>query len=159
MAITFGGATGATAPVIYDDDNSQQLGGVCSGIGLGHDKNDGDELSTANKYIGGADNVLKVEKSTGGALTAFTFTPAAGALSGTHSQAFSQAFTKAGKYFTPVAWTTTGDDLPDGITISATTGTISGTLGAGTAGEYTFQVVATGADGATRSQEYVLTVS
>ncbi|WP_338031882.1 autotransporter domain-containing protein [Cedecea colo] len=82
-------------------------------------------------------------------------TPASGALTAaTVGSAWSQSLTVSGGT-SPWTWSVTA--LPAGITLDATTGTLSGTPSA--AGSYSFQVTATDANGATGSASYTLVVS
>ncbi|MGX0000719.1 autotransporter domain-containing protein [Pantoea piersonii] len=81
--------------------------------------------------------------------------PASGALNAaTVGNAWSQSLTASGGTL-PWTWSVTA--LPAGITLDATTGTLSGTPSA--AGSYSFQVTATDANGATGSASYTLVVS
>jgi hypothetical protein len=58
MAVTWSGATSATAPVIVDTNASQPTGAACTGIGL----IPADEASIAAARIGGAPGTdLKAE--------------------------------------------------------------------------------------------------
>lgn len=86
---------------------------------------------------------------------ALAVTPASGVLpAATAGRAWSQSLTASGGT-SPYSWAST--TLPPGLTLNASAGTLSGTPSA--AGNYSFQVTATDAHGATGSASYTLGVS
>lgn len=60
---TFSGACSAAAPCVFDTAASQPTGAVCTGIGLGAANADATPLNPAPTYIGGAAQVVNVEKT------------------------------------------------------------------------------------------------
>ena len=58
----------------------------------------------------------------------------------------------------PYGWTITSGALPPGLTLSASTGTIAGTVTAGTTGTYGFTVRATDSFGSSSTASYAMTV-
>lgn len=84
-----------------------------------------------------------------------SLSPASGSLpSATAGTAWSQTLTATGGT-APYTWSSTA--LPPGITLSASSGTLSGTPSA--SGSYSFQATATDARGATGTASYTLSVS
>jgi hypothetical protein len=72
---------------------------------------------------------------------------------GTHSQAFTYTITGTN---TPTSFNATG--LPSGLSVNTSSGVISGTLGAGTAGTSNITITATNANG-TDTKNLVLTIA
>lgn len=154
---SFSSASGAGAPILWDTDNSQRLCGVSQGIGL--TGSDGDSLSGA-QYIGDETTpTLKFEASSPGAVTAFTMTPAAGALTGkTTGQALSVNCDPVGTYYTPVVFELADGDLPTGAALNASTGVISH-ASLTTVEECEFTIRCTDADGNIVENAYTLSVT
>ena len=87
----------------------------------------------------------------------FTFSPAAGALpSGIAGTAYSQTIA-ASDGTSPYAYTVSAGSLPAGLTLSSSTGVISGTAAAG--GTSSFTITATDDNGATGSATYTVTMT
>ena len=87
----------------------------------------------------------------------FTFSPAAGALpSGIAGAAYSQTIA-ASDGTSPYAYTVSAGSLPAGLTLSSSTGVISGTAAAG--GTSSFTITATDDNGATGSATYTVTMT
>ncbi len=75
----------------------------------------------------------------------------------TQTGAYSQTMAGTGGT-TPYNWTITGGSLPTGLTLNASTGVISGTVGASAVSE-TFTVTLTDADGVTATKSLTITVN
>lgn len=76
----------------------------------------------------------------------------------TEETIYSQTLTATGG-LAPYTWSTTGGNLPDGLSLNSSTGTISGTPTADTAETYNFTVQASDANSQTDTQELTLVVN